>query len=384
MHKKVIIILVIIIFAVAGWLYSSGFFKNNPGVVSPPTSQTQPPKTPPEDTFACVEALPTDVKIGQKLMAAGYSTQLADERAILRASNIGGVLIMDQTSAATLQDFRNAQAIAPLIAIDQEGGTVQRYTDEGTIPGATDMASGFSADQAYQTYLQDDMYLKQQGITTNFAPVVDVISTNPSPLPGRMYSSDPATVTAYASEAVKAATMAGITPVIKHFPGLGSATSNTDYASATTDSLDILKARDLIPYVRLASLHPDVMVSNAIVPGLTNGQPAIWSAEAIKLLRSEGYQQAVIYTDSLTAKAIPGQLDDAAVKAWKAGTDIALIVQTTQQTPELSSDFQAIITKTATALQSGELNSSDFSQSVARILTRKGIDACQLKNKLAQ
>jgi beta-N-acetylhexosaminidase len=235
-----------------------------------------------------------------------------------------------------------------------------------------------TAPQVYSLYLKDSQYLKELGLTTNFAPVVDVISRSPNPLPGRMYSSSPNSVSSYAGQYILAQKDAGITPVIKHFPGLGSATGNTDNGSATTDPLSVLKTRDLLPYQALASLNPDVMMSNAIVPELTNGQPAVWSSEAVKLLRSYGYNNAVVYTDSLTAKAIPGTLQDASLKAWQAGIDVAVIVQTKEQTAEISGYATDILTQAKTALQNSSLERSSVVESVARILARKNIDPCTI------
>lgn len=191
-----------------------------------------------------------------------------------------------------------------------------------------------------------------------------------------MFSSDPAVVTNYTTQNIKAANVAGVTPVIKHFPGLGSASGNTDFGSATTDPLSVLKTRDLLPYQQLSEYKPDVMISNASIPGLTDGQPAVWSPAALSLLRSYGYQDSVVYSDSLTAQAIPGSLQDATIKAWLAGVDVALIVQSRQQTPGLTGILQDILTRANAALQSGELNRDEFSKSVLRILQRKNIDPC--------
>jgi len=330
--------------------------------------------------LACVQKLPDSLKIAQKLMFAGYSDQLAGSTTALALANIGGVIIANQTPATAIAALRQAFWIAPTIGVDQEGGPVQRYTSEGVLPGETAMASGFSADQAYQRYLQDDKFLKSVGITTNFAPVMDVISRGPSPLPSRMYSADPAVVSQYASASIRAANDAGITPVVKHFPGLGSATGNTDFVGATTDPLATLKTRDLLPYQQVAGLGPDAMVGNVVVPDLTEGQPAVWSAAAVALLRSYGYQNAVIYSDSLTAAAIPGPLDEAALKAWQAGIDVALIVQTPANTANIPSYIQAITNRAVAALRSGELNDKAVSASVLRILNRKGIDPCTIKS----
>lgn len=66
--------------------------------------------------------------------------------------------MMDAVTATQVSDLRKAMKIAPFIAVDQEGGPVQRYKEEGILPGAEDMASQFSTDQAYDKYLADSKY----------------------------------------------------------------------------------------------------------------------------------------------------------------------------------------------------------------------------------
>lgn len=376
-----LIVICICLVIVGGWFWYQGRSILNPAHQTPATPAPPHTDTPAEITvkqLACVANMPLSQRIGQKIMLAAYAQSLTDETPILADASIGGIIIMNEIPVDQITAFRAAMPITPLVAVDQEGGTVQRYTTEGTLPGAAEMAANGSTDAAYQQYLADNQYLKAIGITTNFAPVVDVISHQPIPLPDRMYSSDPAVVSQYASASSRAAQAAGITPVIKHFPGLGSATGNTDFTAATTDPLATLQTRDLIPYQKLASLRPDIMVGNMTVPDLTDGQPAVWSKSAIDLLRSLGYQDAVVYTDSLTANAVPGTLDEAALKTWQAGTDIALIVQDTSDTPSLASYLAPITSRTANALQSGELDTDRFNTSVLRILGRKQIDPCKL------
>ncbi len=332
------------------------------------------PEPPQKTALQCVADLPLDLKIGQKIMPAVYAGQVSAMLPALQQYNIGGVIVMDEATADQISQLTNGMAHKPFIAVDQEGGTVQRYKENGIVPGAAEVAT-MSTDEAYQLYLTDATYLKSLGITTNFAPVVDVISRQPVPLPDRLYSSDPAVVTSYARQMIKASQAAGLTPVIKHFPGLGSATGNTDFGSATTDPLATLQGRDLVPYRNLAVNSPDAMVNNAIIPDLTDGQPAVWSPAAVTLLRSLGYQNAVVYSDSLTANAIPGELDAASVKAWQAGIDIAVIVQ---EGTDLASMLQQIVA-TATANANDQSLSTDaLNQSLVRIFARKGIDPCGL------
>ncbi len=372
-----IIVLLIIIAAIGSAVVYSRLLSHLSNSTSDHTNTTQP-KTPQESALTCVQALPLEVQIGQKIMAAGYNDQLSSLHRTFLQYGLGGVIIMDQTPAADITTFSNGFEIPPTVAVDQEGGTVQRYTSEGLLPGATEMAAEYTPSQAYDKYYADALYLKSQGITVNFGPVLGVMSVSPSALPGRMYSSDPSVVVQYATQFIKASFKAGVIPVVKHFPGLGSTTTNTDNGSATTDPLSVLEGRDLIPYQKLSAYKPDAMVSNAIVPGLTNGQPAIWSPAAVSLLRSEGYQDSVVYTDSLTAAAVPGSIEDAAIKAWQAGNDVALIVQKPQDAATLPSTIGAVVSKTTAALNDGELNKNTFEASVARILASKHINPCTI------
>jgi len=376
MHKRQIFtilgsIVLVVAAAIGGVILAKHIDEaNNPPVVDTPIVT--------QSALACIEKLPLNQKIGQKIMAAGYSDLLASSQPVFVQNGIGGVILMDEASKAAIDSFKQGFVITPTIAVDQEGGTVQRYKSEGIVPGASDIAANSSADEAYQTYLTDAQFLSSIGISVNFAPVVDVISTVPSPLPGRMYSSNPAIVTEYATQFIKASQKASITPVVKHFPGLGSASGNTDNESATTDSWNALQTRDVLPYKQLAQYKPDAMVSNAIVPELTDGQPAIWSTTAVTALRNYGYQDSVVYTDSLTAEAIPGTIEDAAIKAWQADVDIALIVQKRNDTAGLSTLFQAIITRANAAIQNNELSEQKIDESVLRILQRKGTNPCTL------
>lgn len=384
MHKKYLFLIGVLIALVSG---SVCFYvlqtvmprdRDLAETTAPPGGSATQEKSGQEEELACVAAMPLETRIGQKLMAAGYAAWLQRDTAAFSSVTIGGIIIMDEVPAESITALRQAMTIPPIIAVDQEGGSVQRYKSAGYLPGAAEMASQSSVDTAYQYYLKDSQRLKKYGITTNFAPVVDVMSRTPSPLPGRMYSSDPAIVADYAAANIKAAKAAGITPVIKHFPGLGSASGNTDLTSATTDSLAALESRDLVLYRQLAALRPDVMVGNMIVPGLTDGQPAIWSHKATTLLRDIGYQDAVVYSDSLTAEAVPGNMREAVLKAWLAGIDVALIVQDSHDIPDLAGYLQDIIGYASAAVRSGELGSETLDQSVLRILHRKQINPCQL------
>lgn len=117
MHKKRLFITIFSIILVIGagiatWLLLPRLFPLNN---STPAGNNQPTKpvvvvTP----ISCVEKLPTDVKIGQKLMLASYSDQLATETPTLAASKVGGIIVMDQTDKASLDAYTANMAIIRL------------------------------------------------------------------------------------------------------------------------------------------------------------------------------------------------------------------------------------------------------------------------------
>jgi hypothetical protein len=98
----------------------------------------------------------------------------------------------------------------------------------------------------------------------------------------------------------------------------------------------------------------------------------------VSLLRSLGYEQAVIYTDSLTAQAVPGAIGDAVVKAWQAGIDVAVVVQTKDQTANLSQTVDEITTVARNTLSQGVLSKRQLVESNLRIFARKNINPCNL------
>jgi beta-N-acetylhexosaminidase len=304
---------------------------------------------------------------------------------VMQKYNLGGIILMAPVpSAAVTHTLTEAQQIDPLVATDQEGGIVERYKNGGTLPAANWVPSHWSFGTAEQKVEESDNYLKSQGVNMNLAPLTDVAPLDGSSVLGsRIFSTDPAIVTAYGRAYVQAGLRTGVLPTLKHFPGLGSATGNTDFGPATVPSLSQLQVKDLVPYHDLRGTEAAVMVGNQIVPGLTNGLPASLSRSAVTgLLRDQlGYKNNVVITDSLSAAAITRNhsIAEAAVLAWEAGNDIALTV-TYDSGLTAEQQVAQIIQKAEAAVKAGQLSISEINTSVARLfaLPVRHVDACSL------
>ncbi len=323
-----------------------------------------------------------DRRLAQLLMGAVYSD--SGETAINAAvkaiakGQVGGVNFLGESSYA-YSNNELAQAVdaggevPPFLAVDEEGGRVQRLGDEvGYVPSAREMAATMSPDEVRQEARRIGKAMKKLSLNMDLAPVVDVSDQAEYEVIGdRSFSDNPQTVTKYAGAFAEGLQDQNIIPVLKHFPGLGSGSGNTDFESATTPPLRKLERKDLIPYETLLQQTPvAVMLTNAKVPGLTAGKPASLSPATYELLRNQYGFQGVVMTDSLSAAAVQDNTDTAGAvaKAIVAGADIALW--------DRLSDVKQIHKRLNRAVKSGDLAEERINESVNRVLELKGVDLC--------
>jgi beta-N-acetylhexosaminidase len=259
--------------------------------------------------------------------------------------------------------------VPPLLAVDEEGGDVQRLSAVvGDVPSAREMTQAMTPEQVQAEAKRIGKAMRKLSLNMDFAPVVDV---GTRAIGDRTFSDNPEIVTEYAGSFAAGLREAGIIPTLKHFPGLGSATGNTDFQTATTPPLSELKKKDLFPYRHLLDEQPvAVMFANAEVPGLTNGKPASLSPAAYELLRDDLGFDGVAITDSLSAVAISAEdtVPEAAEKAIAAGADIALWDDVSQAV--------AVRKHLKKAVAKGRISEDRINQAVGRVIGLKGIDLC--------
>ena len=154
----------------------------------------------------------------------------ADAVAVVRDEQVGGIFVGSWTDESMLANrqvpqVQAAATVPVMVSIDEEGGRVSRVSDLlGADPAPRTVAQTMTPEETYEMALERGRGLRDLGITVDFAPVVDV-SAQPadSVIGDRSFSDDPQVVTAYAGEYADGLRDAGVFPVIKHFPGHGSA-----------------------------------------------------------------------------------------------------------------------------------------------------------------
>jgi beta-N-acetylhexosaminidase len=305
----------------------------------------------------------------------------------LVADGAGGVILFGSAAPANLGTAlatlvgRAPDGIEPFIMTDEEGGAVQRMPNlVGDLPSARTMAATMTPEEIRALAQEVGAAMRDNGVTMNLAPVLD-LDDRPGPNASnpdgsRSFSRDRRIAEAAGVAFAQGMMASGVIPVVKHFPGLGGATGNTDNVAATTRPWSALQDDDLLPFVAaFAAGVPAVMVANASVPGLTT-RPASVSPEVITgVLRQRLRFDGLIMTDALSGGAIDSAgftVPTAAVAALSAGADMVMftaidVAGTTRETVE------AIVA----AVQAGTLTRARLEDAVRHILEVKDVDLCR-------
>ena len=248
-------------------------------------------------------------QLGSLLVSSFHGTTLPGylKRRLRARETVGAVLFGPNVPEAagtrrlTAAIHRAAGGDA-LIATDQEGGDIRTLA---------------FADTAEE--------LADAGVNVNLAPVADVAQPG-SVMTGRAFTGDvPAEVVTASRELLDA----GVMPTVKHFPGFGRATENTDDAPVTIDASRGELETDLEPFAAAIDAGvPLVMASHALYPAIDAEHIASQSPAILQdLLREQlGFDGAVM-TDSLEAEAVLARssVDVAAERSLAAGADLLLM-----------------------------------------------------------
>jgi beta-N-acetylhexosaminidase len=222
--------------------------------------------------------------------------------------------------------------------------------------------------------------MRAAGVTMDLAPVLD-LSDGPGPDAAdpdgpRSFSINPSVATAYGLAFAEGMQEGGVIPVVKHFPGLGQASYNTDFGPAFDPPLSVLEAGSLRPFeAAIAAGLPAVMVGNVSVPGLTGTLPASLSEPAMTgLLRHQLGFRGLILTDSLSALSIQDagyNVPQAAARAIEAGADMVLF-----NSPDPGVTANDVIAGIASAVTSGRLPAAQLDDAVQHVLSAKEVSLC--------
>jgi beta-N-acetylhexosaminidase len=329
--------------------------------------------TPPAPS--AISKLTPEQLAGQRLVVGFPGTEPpAAVRAMVREGRIAGVILFAENfpsreagrrAIAELQAIRRPAGLRdPLLTmIDQEGGLVKRIGGAPSVSAEQIGARGaaFAREQGARTAAN----LRDVGVNVDLAPVLDVARPgSDTEETERGFGSSAAAVSATAIPFAEALQEGGVAATAKHFPGLGSARLNTDFAVQRVPlSKATLRAVDEAPYRRFVEIGGEmVMIGSAIYPALSPKPAAFSRPIATGELRGRLGFEGVSITDALGSVAVAdfGGPAKAGIAAARAGTDILLF--TDYQSGARAGD--ALLR----GLRSGALRRADFEASAGRVL----------------
>ena len=275
------------------------------------------------------------------------------------------------TNAAAIQSAARAAAnsATAIVATDQEGGDIRR------IPGPPEASAKILGVESPATIRNQAkaaaVTLLQWGINVNLAPVADVGRTGSFEwVQERSFGADPTAVSAAVVAFVGGLHDGGVAATLKHFPGLGAATTNTDLAPSTVDvPTGTLSSTDFPPFSAGIGAGADlVMVSSAHYPAL-DLVPAVVSRPIVHdVLRTRLGFTGVTISDAFDTAAVGalGPIGESAVAAANAGVDLFI----SRYEPPCA-QIQAAL---AAAITDGRIPRADAEAAYTRIMRlRRGL-----------
>ena len=278
------------------------------------------------------------------------------ERRRLRHPLVGGVILFARNYQSpgqlrALTDEIHACRTPPLlVAVDHEGGRVQRFREGfSAIPAMRTLGERWDQDVLAACREATDIgrkmgeELRAVGVDFTFAPVLDLDRGRSSVIGTRAFHSDPRVVAMLARCLTHGLLLAGMANCGKHFPGHGFADADSHVAMPVDErSLDEILADDAAPYAWLGAALTAVMPAHVIYPQVDR-KPAGFSKRWLQtILRRRLGFDGLIFSDDLTMEAatVAGGITARATAALKAGCDMVLVCNRLDLADELLASLE--------------------------------------------
>lgn len=259
----------------------------------------------------------------------------AEDRQMLRQPQVGGLIIFARNIESPRQVRELCQSIRALrpdllLAVDQEGGRVQRLRQGFLrLPAMRAIADNDDAETLAEHcgWLMATEVLAV-GLDLSFAPVLDLDHQRSAVVGSRAFEGDAQRAASLAGAFIRGMRQAGMAATGKHFPGHGWAEADSHVAIPRDErSLEALRARDMLPFKLLAGELDAVMPAHVIYPQVDE-QPAGFSRRWLQeILRGELGFDGVIFSDDLSMAGahVAGDAGQRIEAALSAGCDMGLV-----------------------------------------------------------
>lgn len=338
------------------------------------TTLSDAPDTPSTDPLqTLLEAMTLEERVGQLFLAR---CPAEDAVTAIEEYHLGGFVLFgrdfsgetEDSLKQTIASYQQASGIPMLIAVDEEGGTVNRvssYTPfrPSPFPSPRKLFDQGGMELVLETEQEKCTLLKKLGINVNLAPVCDITMDPAAFMYSRSLGQSPEITGNYIAAVANLYRENQMGSVLKHYPGYGDNTDTHVAIATDTRSLADLESRDLIPFAAgIDAGCGAIMVSHVYIQALDPEMPATLSAPVHRYLREEMGFTGVIVTDDLAMAAIADTYGagEAAVLAVLAGNDMLAV-------SDYAVQYQAVLQ----AVKDGRISEEQLNAAVLRILQWK-------------
>ena len=319
--------------------------------------------------------------LGRLMLDLDGTSLTQEENELLLNPHVGGVILFARNISSRHQvqelceEIRNINPKL-LIAVDQEGGRVQRLKEGYTILPTMQRLSAFlnsDIDKNF-SFATDLGWLMASeviasGLDISFAPVLDLDDSRSSVIGDRSISDNPEQVIDIASAFIEGMNQAGMQAIGKHFPGHGGIFADSHYTfSQDNRSLSELESHDLLPFDALKLQLGGIMTAHISFTNIDK-EIATFSKFWLKdILRNKMGFTGIIFSDDLSMKGSDyvGGIEAKVGKALESGCNMVLICN----------DRSAVIE----AINFLEKKKISQSKKVARLKASEAISWADLKN----
>lgn len=322
---------------------------------------------------ARLDKMSLEDKVGQMILAY----QPKDALKMQKKYQFGGYVFFSdyfqnstpESVVADMKAYQEASKVGMLLAVDEEGGTVNRiskfrqYRDE-PFASPQEVYYGGQWDGIVADTKEKAAFLKILGLNTNLAPVADVPYKKSNYIYHRAFSTDAEETAEYVGKVTTEYQEAKVLSCLKHFPGYGDGGNTHRTVIEDTRDKQILETRDVLPFqAGIQQGTPMVMVNHIIVDAYDAKTPASLSKPVHNVLRKQLGFKGVIVTDALEMDGVTKFVNDpakVAVLAVQAGNDLLCTGYPAEQ-------YKAILK----AVRDGTITEERIDESVLRILKMK-------------
>ncbi|MFE9611257.1 glycoside hydrolase family 3 N-terminal domain-containing protein [Streptomyces sp. NPDC006012] len=304
------------------------------------------------------------------------------------SAGAGGVLLFGSKAPSDLGSRLKAlKSHVPgnrglLVMTDEEGGGIQRMANlVGSLPWPAYMGKHWTPAQIQQNVKKVATKMAASQVNMDLAPVVDVDGRNVAPSRTnpdgwRSFSGNTSVVSKAGVAYMNGLRDGGVIPVVKHFPGIGGSSYNSDFGPAHTLPWSTLQKVGIPPFTAaIKAGAPAIMVSNNVVPGLATNPASLSPTVITSELRGKLGFKGLVVTDSLSAKAISAagfSLPGAAVQALRSGADMVMF----DLGGNVSSRTSSIASAITQAVADGHLARSRLIDAAQHVLAVRQVNLC--------